>query len=59
VEAGLMLAVATTAGIVGRIAWGAAADRSGRLRPCWAGRHRDGRGGRHDGDLFDDWPRAR
>jgi MFS family permease len=30
VEAGLMLAVATTAGIVGRIAWGAAADRSGR-----------------------------
>ena len=30
VEAGLMLAVATTAGIVGRIAWGAVADRSGR-----------------------------
>jgi MFS family permease len=30
VEAGLMLAVATTAGIVGRIAWGAVADRSRR-----------------------------
>jgi MFS family permease len=30
VEAGLMLAVATTAGIVGRIAWGALADRTGR-----------------------------
>jgi MFS family permease len=30
VEAGLMLAVATTAGIVGRIAWGAVADRSAR-----------------------------
>jgi MFS family permease len=30
VQAGLMLSVATVAGIVGRIAWGAAADRSGR-----------------------------
>jgi fucose permease len=30
VQAGLMLSVATTAGIVGRIAWGALADRSGR-----------------------------
>jgi MFS family permease len=30
VEAGLMLAIATTAGIVGRIAWGAVADRSDR-----------------------------
>ncbi|MGZ8256044.1 MAG: MFS transporter, partial [Burkholderiaceae bacterium] len=30
VQAGLMLSVATTAGIVGRIAWGAVADRSGR-----------------------------
>jgi MFS family permease len=30
VEAGLMLAVATSAGIVGRIAWGAVADRTGR-----------------------------
>lgn len=30
VEAGLMLAIATTAGIVGRIAWGALADRSSR-----------------------------
>jgi MFS family permease len=30
VEAGLMLAVATTAGIIGRIAWGALADRTGR-----------------------------
>ncbi len=29
VEAGLMLSVATVAGIVGRIAWGALADRSG------------------------------
>jgi MFS family permease len=30
VSAGLMLSVATTAGIVGRIAWGALADRSAR-----------------------------
>ncbi|MGZ8273074.1 MAG: MFS transporter [Burkholderiaceae bacterium] len=30
VQAGLMLSVATAAGIVGRIAWGAIADRSGR-----------------------------
>ena len=30
VQAGLMLSVATTAGIVGRIAWGALADRSSR-----------------------------
>jgi MFS family permease len=30
VQAGLMLSVATAAGIVGRIAWGAVADRSGR-----------------------------
>jgi MFS family permease len=30
VQAGLMLSVATTAGIVGRIAWGAVADRSAR-----------------------------
>jgi MFS family permease len=30
VQAGLMLTVATFAGIVGRIAWGAIADRSGR-----------------------------